>query len=400
MVEKAVHYFLAKASRELNKREKLKVKKCLEFIKFGMGNTFLTFGDKYYKYNGNVDTEQRCLTIGRFESAWLADLVVAYLFESTEVMFKDCAIFGCYRDDEIAIFEKVLTPCELDNWLNKFQETCNEKLGSDKLQFTMMVWSAGKPMEHKLAKIHTDTSEAFPFLDMELYWNKDNKLNYRVHLKENQVIKYLSRGSNHPKACFKAIYTGVSKWLAKLTSITANSVNKKLIELYPEHAKALEAAVLHPGEYPTLGEPAKWAEETEEASSKKKKRRNQFKRQTFFPAGYHCNFTKPISAILMEVRNKHNIRYIRPLMSHHKFLNITELFQSDLNKKVMHGVISLDFEKRNCKCTKALKNEDDKCIFNGECCMTTLIYRVTCTTCAAKGHPMYYIGSMQNAVKD
>jgi len=40
-------------------------------------------------------------------------------------------------------------------------------------------------MEHKSEKINTDTSEAFPFLDMELYWNEDNHLNYHVHLKKN-----------------------------------------------------------------------------------------------------------------------------------------------------------------------------------------------------------------------
>ena len=114
MIEIAVNCFLGKANRELTKRENDKVNKCLEFIKFGMGNTFLTFCDKYYEYNGNVAKEERCLTIGGFESASLADLVVAYLFESTEEMFKDCKIFGCYRDDEIAIFEKVMTPKELD----------------------------------------------------------------------------------------------------------------------------------------------------------------------------------------------------------------------------------------------------------------------------------------------
>jgi hypothetical protein len=44
-------------------------------IKFGMGNTLLTFVDKYYKYGGDLDVEDRGLTIGGYESAWLADLV-------------------------------------------------------------------------------------------------------------------------------------------------------------------------------------------------------------------------------------------------------------------------------------------------------------------------------------
>jgi hypothetical protein len=43
-------------------------------IKFGMGNTLLTFVDKYYEYGGDLDVEDRGLTIGGYKSAWLADL--------------------------------------------------------------------------------------------------------------------------------------------------------------------------------------------------------------------------------------------------------------------------------------------------------------------------------------
>jgi hypothetical protein len=35
-----------------------------EMIKFGMGNTLLTFVDKYYEYGGDLDIEDRGLTIG------------------------------------------------------------------------------------------------------------------------------------------------------------------------------------------------------------------------------------------------------------------------------------------------------------------------------------------------
>jgi hypothetical protein len=33
-------------------------------IKFGMGNTLLTFVDKYYEYGGYLDVDDRGLTIG------------------------------------------------------------------------------------------------------------------------------------------------------------------------------------------------------------------------------------------------------------------------------------------------------------------------------------------------
>ena len=51
MVRIAVYYFLDKGDRELTDEEKAKVERCLEFIKFGMGHTFLQFEDKYYDSN-------------------------------------------------------------------------------------------------------------------------------------------------------------------------------------------------------------------------------------------------------------------------------------------------------------------------------------------------------------
>jgi len=62
----------------------------------------------------------------------------------------------------------------------------------------------------------------FPFLDMELYWT-DQDLRFKVHLKENQKLKYLNRGSAHMSACFQAIPSGVLGRLAKLTSLTDES---------------------------------------------------------------------------------------------------------------------------------------------------------------------------------
>jgi hypothetical protein len=39
-------------SHSLGEKQKAKIKVCLEMIAFGMGNTLLTFADKYYEYNG------------------------------------------------------------------------------------------------------------------------------------------------------------------------------------------------------------------------------------------------------------------------------------------------------------------------------------------------------------
>jgi hypothetical protein len=58
------------------------IEHCLSMIKFGMTSTFFTFQDKYYKYDGTANPDDRGLTIGGY--AWLvADLVGAYILDNT-----------------------------------------------------------------------------------------------------------------------------------------------------------------------------------------------------------------------------------------------------------------------------------------------------------------------------
>jgi hypothetical protein len=71
---------------------------------------------------------------------------------------------------------------------------------------------------------------------MEMYWSPEGNLQFRVHLKENQVLKYLNRGSTHTDACFAAIPTGVMKRLASLTTRTEKSELMTMDKLYPAHA--------------------------------------------------------------------------------------------------------------------------------------------------------------------
>jgi hypothetical protein len=40
-----------------------------------MANVLFQFGDKYFEYAGNKAVLDKGLTIGDYESAWLADLV-------------------------------------------------------------------------------------------------------------------------------------------------------------------------------------------------------------------------------------------------------------------------------------------------------------------------------------
>jgi hypothetical protein len=71
LVERVIKVFFSL----LREKEKKKIKVCLKMIAFGMGNTLLTFVDKYYKYDGEPDIRDKGLTIGGYKSAWLSDLI-------------------------------------------------------------------------------------------------------------------------------------------------------------------------------------------------------------------------------------------------------------------------------------------------------------------------------------
>jgi hypothetical protein len=105
-------------------------------IKFGMGNTLLTFVDKYYEYGGNLDIEDRGLTIGGYESAWLTDLCMAYIMDNSRDILDDLIYDGIYRDDGIAVFKGSKTTGEIANWLSTFQNRVNNLAGSEFLEFT------------------------------------------------------------------------------------------------------------------------------------------------------------------------------------------------------------------------------------------------------------------------
>ena len=68
--------------------------------------------------------------------------------------------------------------------------------------------------QHYVSEIATNT---FPYLDLEFLWNADGELEYQVHRKPNQQLKYLNKGSTHRNETFNAIPSGIFYRLAKLT---------------------------------------------------------------------------------------------------------------------------------------------------------------------------------------
>ena len=216
-------------------------------IQFGMKSTFVAFQDKYYEYDGDKLPKDRGLTIGAYESAWLADLVGTYIFKKSTEQFTNSIYHGMYRDDGFALFKGRLSFQAIKQWHTDFQNRVNELAGGDFLQYTVEVWADPQlqPMQSTDddPNITVTNKMEFPYLDLALFWN-NNTLQTKVHLKQNQKLQYLNKGSTHTPSCFKAIPHGVFHRLAKLTMMTDDNAMEKLDNLYPLHVKALRQANL------------------------------------------------------------------------------------------------------------------------------------------------------------
>lgn len=382
-VKRAVEYFLRDAPEE----DKKTAEHCLDMIRFGMANTMVTFNGKYYEYGG-TEVESKGLTIGGYESAFLADLVAAFILENLEDLFQNDegqTYSKIYRDDGFKV-ELVAnrTVEEICNWYGNFQSRVNELIGSDSLQFTMEIWKPDSPPEEVPRysdKITICRDEAFPYLDLEMYWRND-ELQFRVHLKPNQVLKYLNRDSAHTKATFNAIPHGVLRRLACLTSVNEDNENTPLNELYPKHIAALEKANLPlPKVYPTLKEAvakvkeAEMERNSEDGQRKKKARDKDHKRATYFVLGHSTNFwDTPVCGMIKQLVKKHKLPWLRFKMANSRYPNFGEKLEGDLSSKVMESFVDANMVDLPCNCNVISLRRDGSCLYNGDCRKRMVVY--------------------------
>ena len=101
-----------------------------------------------------------------------------------------------------------------------FQAEVDELAGSNYLNFTAQVWGEDKNDGNIQEAVTVRGEDSFLYLDMEMFWSERGDLQFRDHLKANQQLKYLNRGSTHMEACFQAIPSGVLRHLATLTTET------------------------------------------------------------------------------------------------------------------------------------------------------------------------------------
>ena len=384
-------------SKDLDEHDSATVGACLELVKFGMCNQLLVFDGKYYMYDGDKEIEDRGLTIGGYESSWLADLAMSFCMENVDQgILNELRYIKIYRDDGLGVFDGEATDQQsVLEWINRFQGAINDLAGNDFLQFMADVWKPGAMECSRIGgKVTTTNTEFFPFLDMEIRWGAERKPEFGVHLKPNQQLKYLNRGSSHTPGCFKAIPNGVFNRLAKLMTVDDKNRDKKLDEIYPKHFEVLgKADLLQDVNIPTLKEKKdeiKRSKEDTVENRTKKRREKDRKRVIYFKIGFNNYWRRPVHKTIKEIKGKfESLNWLRVSMSYHRFPNLRELFQGDLNKKINRGLVSTDFKNLPCNC----RNEA-ACPYKGKCRHPIVVYKDTCLTTGK-----IYIGNTQQHVK-
>ena len=397
LVKKAVEFY----SQHLPPDQQIKIQDCLAMTRFGMTSTYLTFLDQYYEYDGDQDPDEKGLTIGGYESAWLADLVGAHILEEAQAHFVGTTRYhGMHRDDGLVVFKGKKKYDEVAQWMEEFQTIVNDTAGGDYLQYTCVIWLDERvrqpPNTEGNDKVTVETGPAFPYLDMELFWARNSQLRFRVHLKPNQHLKYLNADSTHTRACFRAIPTGVCHRLAKLTTATRYNKHRSMDQLYPKHFQALDRAGLltesNMGPIPTLAQAQATLPQPSRLTPRERSQRaRDAKRTTYFCIGKSAAYKIPIWKLINDLKAKHNLGWIRVSMSYHRFSNLRELFNGDLSGKLNAGIFSKDFMARPCNCSH---RATEGCSYDNICRDTMMVHKIHCKITGKA-----YIGATQNTLK-
>ena len=95
-----------------------------------------------------------------------------------------------------------------------------------------------------------------------------------------------------------------------------------------------------------------------------------------------------------KLRNECNSKWLRISMPCHKFSNLGEIFQGDLNDELMNNVTSKDFMDPDCNCQRG-SAVNGNCICGGNCRKSMAMHKATHTECGC-----FHIGNAQQKLKN
>lgn len=75
--------------------------------------------------------------------------------------------------------------------------------------------------------------EIIPYLDVNIGYNADGDVDFKVGMKKGTCLKYVNKSSNHSSTVLKEVPRGVFERLTKLTTMTDERRKMHIEELYP-----------------------------------------------------------------------------------------------------------------------------------------------------------------------
>ena len=89
--------------------------------------------------------------------------------------------------------------------------------------------------------------------------------------------------------------------------------------------------------------------------------------------GKAAKWKTPIWITINELKKKYDLPWIRGSMSYHRFPNLREIFNGDLNSKLNREIISRDYQNLPCNCRNRLTTT---CDYNNMCRDKLIVYQV------------------------
>ena len=112
MIEKEVKY----VSRGLPKYQKMIIETAIKLMKFRRRSMILIFDRKYYELGRMEDKDDKGMEIGSLDSAFVSDLVAAYiLLELVRMYINDTRCIKIYRDNGIVVWNRIISGEEVSD---------------------------------------------------------------------------------------------------------------------------------------------------------------------------------------------------------------------------------------------------------------------------------------------
>ena len=147
-------------------------------------------------------------------------------------------------------------------------------------------------------------SNTFPYLDLGFLWITDRELEYQVHRKPSQKLKFLNKGRTHKNAMINKIPSGIFYRLEKIIWRMKKNAQMKIDERYQGHTKTLSKAGLGIKIYRTLRDIWKKADASKLNNDKKREKRSGgWEHTTYFCIGISKIWREKIYNIIKKLRD-------------------------------------------------------------------------------------------------